>query len=78
MIIIFALLAGIALGAGVAGLLLSLRWQKQVEEIRLSLDDIASRYQSKQEENQNLKQQIADLRYALTQAQNELNQLKNI
>ena len=28
MIIIFALLAGVALGAGVAGLLLTLRWQK--------------------------------------------------
>ncbi|MEN9464349.1 MAG: hypothetical protein RL217_530 [Pseudomonadota bacterium] len=77
MIILFALLAGVALGAGVAGLLLTLRWQKQVEEIRISLDDIASKHQQKQEENHNLKQQVADLRFALNQAQNELNQLKN-
>lgn len=72
MAIVFAILAGVILGAGIAGYWLSQRWQAQVREAEKALQEIARQHQQESDNSRALKQQVADLTYQLNQAKNEL------
>ena len=76
MSIIFAVLAGFIMGAGLVGWQLSRRWQQQVREAEQSLQDIADQHQQEIKASKALKQQVADLQFQLNQARNEIRALQ--
>lgn len=76
MSIIFAVLAGFIMGAGLVGWQLSRRWQQQVREAEQSLQDIADQHQQEIKAGKALKQQVADLQFQLNQARNEIRALQ--
>lgn len=69
---ILVLLAGIIIGGGLAAYLLSRRWRQAVQDADKALQDIAQKHQATQHTNRELKQELADTRYQLTQANNAL------
>ena len=77
MIIVFAVLAGIIVGAGSAGYLLSRRWQNQIEQAKSDMQAIADQHQQEAQTAKEMKQKVADLQFQLTQANNELRALRN-
>ena len=70
--VIFALLAGIAIGGGLVGWWLSKRWLNQVQEAERNLADIAEQHKQTSQTNRELKQKVADLQFQLNQAHNDL------
>lgn len=76
MAIVFLLLAGIIVGAGIAGFILSRRWKSQIEEAQTAMKDIVAQHQQEVENTKALKQKVADLQFQLTQANNELRAFK--
>ena len=75
--VIFAALAGFAIGAGVVGWWLHSKWQAQVKEANESLQEIANQHKDQSKQNRELKQQVADLQYQLTRALNNLQSYQN-
>lgn len=73
MALIFTILASALFGGGVVGLQLSRHWRKQVAEAQTELAQIAELHQQQQQENKDLAQNVADLKYQLSQAQKDLN-----
>lgn len=69
---IFAAIAGFIIGAGAIGWWLNTRWQQQVQEANVSLQEIADQHQEQIKQSHTLKQQVADLEYQLKRAQNDL------
>lgn len=69
---IFATIAGFAIGAGAIGWWLNSRWQQQVADANRSLQEIAQQHQQQAQQERVLKQEIADLKYQLKRAQNDL------
>lgn len=67
-----AAFAGFAIGAGVIGWWLNARWQQQVQEAKQSLEEIAAQHKEESQQNRALKQQVADLQFQLSRAQNDL------
>lgn len=72
MAFILAALGGIVLGGGLAGWILSSRWQQQVAEVKTALTELAEKHQEEQLQNKNLKQKVADLNYQLGEAKKDL------
>lgn len=67
-----AAFAGFAIGAGLIGWWLNARWQQQVQEAKQSLEEIAAQHKEESQQNRALKQQVADLQFQLSRAQNDL------
>jgi predicted nucleic acid-binding Zn-ribbon protein len=72
MVLVLALLAGLIIGGGIVGYVLSQRWQQQVQEAERSLQDIADQYQALEQQKKDDRQRIADLEYQLGEAQKDL------
>ncbi|GGY38612.1 hypothetical protein GCM10011297_09740 [Bacterioplanes sanyensis] len=72
MILVLALLAGLIIGGGIVGYVLSQRWQQQVQEAERSLQDIADQYQALEQQKKDDRQRIADLEYQLGEAKKDL------
>ncbi len=72
MAFILAALGGIVLGGGLAGWILSSRWQQQVAEVKTALTELAEKHQEEQLQNKDLKQKVADLNYQLGEAKKDL------
>ncbi|ASP40725.1 hypothetical protein CHH28_19525 [Bacterioplanes sanyensis] len=72
MILALAFLAGMAIGGGIVGYVLSRRWQQQVQEAELSLQQIADQHHALEQQKQSDRQRIADLEYQLGEAQKDL------
>lgn len=77
MAIVFAILAGVIVGAGMTGYWLSRRWQTQVREAEQALQEIARQHRDEQDNSRQLQQQLADVKFRLNQAQNELRALRS-
>ena len=67
-----AAFAGFAIGAGVIGWWLSIRWQQKIQEAKQGLEEIAEQHKEESQQNRLLKQQVADLQFQLNRAQNDL------
>jgi predicted nuclease with TOPRIM domain len=72
MAFILAALGGVVLGGGLAAWVLSNRWNQQVEEVKAALNELAEKHQEEQQENKELKQELADTRYQLGEAKKDL------
>ena len=72
MVLVLALLAGLIIGGGIVGYVLSQRWQQQVQEAERSLQDIADQYQALEQQKKDDRQRIADLEYQLGEAKKDL------
>ncbi|MFT4906209.1 MAG: Arc/MetJ-type ribon-helix-helix transcriptional regulator [Oleispira sp.] len=72
MAFILAALGGIVLGGGLAAWVLSSRWNQQVEVVKEALSDLADKHQAEQQQNKELKQELADTRYQLGEAKKDL------
>jgi|AACY02.6.fsa_nt_gi hypothetical protein len=72
MIIVLALLAGLIIGGGLVGYMLSQRWRQQVQQAEQSLQGIAEQYKALEQQKAQDKQRIADLEYQLGEAQKDL------
>ena len=72
MAFILAALGGVVLGGGLAAWVLSNRWNQQVEEVKAALNELAAKHQEEQQENKELKQELADTRYQLGEAKKDL------
>jgi cell division protein FtsL len=72
MAFILAALGGIVLGGGLAGWILSSRWQQQVVQVKAALNELADKHKEEQQQNQDLKQKVADLNYQLGEAKKDL------
>jgi len=69
---LLAVLGGIVFGGAVAAYQLSGRWKKQTDEVKLALNELADKHAAEQQENQELKQEVADLKYQLNEAKKDL------
>ncbi len=69
---ILAALGGIVLGGGLAAWVLSNRWKQQVEEVKEALNELVDKHQQEQQQNKELKQDLADTRYQLGEAKKDL------
>jgi len=69
---LLAVLGGIVFGGAVAAYQLSGRWRKQTEEVKLALNELVEKHAAEQQENQDLKQEVADLKYQLNEAKKDL------
>ncbi|MFY9179610.1 MAG: hypothetical protein WAO12_07520 [Venatoribacter sp.] len=69
---IFAAFAGFIMGAALVALVLSRRWKQQVVEAEKNLAEIASFHQQEVAQSKALKQQVAELKFKLTRAENDL------
>jgi len=76
MAFIFAVLAGFIIGGGTVGYVLSQRWKTQVHEAEAALQEVAELHKTEQQQNKNLSQELAGLKFELNQARNELRALK--
>ncbi len=72
MAFILAALGGIVLGGGLAGWILSSRWQQQVVQVKAALNELADKHKEEQQQSQDLKQKVADLNYQLGEAKKDL------
>ncbi len=72
MAFILAALGGVVLGGGLAAWILSSRWKQQVEVVKEALTELAEKHQQEQQQNQALKQDLADTRYQLGEAKKDL------
>jgi uncharacterized membrane protein len=72
MAFILAALGGIVLGGGLAGWILSNRWQQQVEQVKAALNELADKHQYEQQQNKDLQQKLADMSYQLGEAKKDL------
>ncbi|WP_430461643.1 hypothetical protein ACQUQU_02350 [Thalassolituus sp. LLYu03] len=73
--IIFVILAGMILGGGIVGFVLSRRWQAQVAQAEQALKAIAEQHHAEVANSRELKQKVADLQFQLNQARNEVRAL---
>ena len=69
---ILAALGGIVLGGGLAAWVLSNSWKQQVEEVKEALNELVDKHQQEQQQNKELKQDLADTRYQLGEAKKDL------
>lgn len=69
---LLAMLGGIVFGGAIAAYQLSSRWKKQTEEVKLALNELAEKHAEEQQQNQDLKQEVADLKYQLNEAKKDL------
>ncbi|MEH6447632.1 MAG: hypothetical protein V7765_03130 [Oleispira sp.] len=72
MAFILAALGGVVLGGGLAGWILSNRWQQQVVLVKEALTELADKHQAEQLQNKELKQKLADTSYQLGEAKKDL------
>lgn len=72
MAFLLAILGGVVFGGATAAYSLSTRWKAQTEEVKEALNELASKHAEEQQENQDLKQKVADLSYQLKEAQKDL------
>jgi regulator of replication initiation timing len=72
MAFILAAVGGVVVGGGLAGWVLSSRWQQQVEQVKEALTELAEKHQQEQLQNKELKQKLADTNYQLGEAKKDL------
>lgn len=77
MIFITLLLSGLVLGGGLTGWWLTRRWKEEVTNATSALEDIAHQHKISKSENQQLRQQAADLTYQLNEAQKTIRHLES-
>jgi ABC-type Zn uptake system ZnuABC Zn-binding protein ZnuA len=72
MAFVLAALGGVVLGGGLAGWILSNRWQQQVVQVKDALLELADKHKEEQQQNKELKQKLADASYQLGEAKKDL------
>jgi ABC-type Zn uptake system ZnuABC Zn-binding protein ZnuA len=72
MAFVLAALGGVVLGGGLAGWILSNRWQQQVVQVKEALLELADKHKEEQQQNKELKQKLADASYQLGEAKKDL------
>lgn len=76
MIFILVFAVGVVFGVAGGAFWFGQRFRVQVQGINQSLQELTALHQNEVQENKALKQQVADLNFALNQTNNELTALK--
>ena len=77
MVLVFAIIAGMAIGGGLVGFQLSRRWKNEVETAKQDMQQVLEQHQREVEHTKELQQTVADLEYQLGSAQKDLNYYRN-
>lgn len=72
MIIVVVFLAGLLVGGGIVGYLLSQKYKREVADAQTEFETIVQQHQEMRAETQALKQVVADLTYQLGEARKDL------
>lgn len=67
-----AFIAGLIVGGASIAYVLSKRWKDQAEEVKEALNEMAKNHQKEKDDNKQLKQELADMKYQLGEAQKDL------
>lgn len=77
MALLFAIIAGMIIGAGSVAYTLSKRWKNEVEIAKADMQQVLEQHQREQQASRELQQKVADLEYQLNEARKDLNHYRS-